>query len=110
MKHCTCQPEHIFTAFKGQVTKAEFIKETLQGFRVRGGRQPYDHVVWKARVFTGWVLDAEKVFFTERSFINESDARHFATQQILSMQQHYESKLSYLKGLKASLGVQEQEK
>ena len=100
---CTCNAEHVYTARGGKVYKSDFIKETLQGYRVKNGIKVYEHVVYKNKLRVGWQIECQQPFYTERSFLNESEAIAHAEQQILCMEIYYEGKLRRITALKAQI-------
>ncbi|TMO02908.1 hypothetical protein [Pseudoalteromonas sp. S558] len=100
---CTCNAKHVYTAIKGKVYKSDFIKETLQGYNVVNGIRKYHHLVWKKKLRVGWLFECQKPFYTECSFLNESEAIEYANKQILCMETYYKAELQKITALKTQI-------
>ena len=93
----------IFTCIKGKIYTGSLINETKKGYRVKGGAVPYDHMVFKDRLMSGWLTDEQKPFYTEYSFMHIIIAREIAISQVLSMENHYKNKLFELNRIKSGI-------
>jgi hypothetical protein len=95
----------IFTCIKGEILTGMLLNITKQGYRVRGGRVPYDHIVFTHKVRTGWLTDEQKPYYTECSFTTMAEAKTFANTQLISMETYYQGKLDAIVEAKNSLGL-----
>lgn len=94
----------IYTCIKGEVITGSLVNETLQGFRVEGGKVSYGHIVFKSKLRTGWITADQKPYFTEKSFSTIYQAAIFANEQLISMETYYLEKLWLIKEAKLKLG------
>lgn len=97
--------KYIYTAIKGKVYTSQFVKETPKGYRVKGGKHPYEHLVYKDVERAGWESEKEKPFYTERSYFSRDAATRYAQMQVISMEEHYQQQLSKIQTLKLRLGI-----
>lgn len=99
----TNENHNIYTCIKGEILIGKLVNETRQGYRVKGGRAEYDHIVFKCKVRSGWATKEQKPFFTECSFTSFADAKGFSAIQLLSMEGFYKDKLLAINVLKQKL-------
>lgn len=93
----------IYTCIKGEIYEGNLVRETLQGYVVRGGTRIAEHIVVKRKLRVGWILDEQKPFYTVCSFVEYSKARLFAKAQILSMENYYNDRLVEIQKIKSNL-------
>lgn len=93
----------IYTCIKGEVITGNLVNETLQGFRVTGGKVHYDHIVFKSKLRTGWLTEEQKPYFTEKSFKDFQQAKEFSFNQLIAMHEFYSTKLLQIKWARKSL-------
>jgi len=103
-----CEPVNrkpeVYTCIQGKIYEGVLINETKCGYRVRGGIRVYEHVVFKNKIRTGWLLDEQKPFYTEASFINYFDAVNFARKQLISMEGYYKERMIEILNAKRLIG------
>ena len=79
----------IYTCFKGVVVASDLVNETPKGYRVKGGKFLYGHVVFKDKQHGGWVFGEQKRYYNERSFLVKTAAEEYANRQLICMELHY---------------------
>ena len=92
-----------YTIAFGAITESEIVNETPKGFRVKNGKFKYEHMVYKLRVYSGWISSENRYFYTEKTVLNYDEALKICNDQIICMEGFYKEKLSKINELKKKL-------
>lgn len=101
---CEClKGKKCYTVVFGKITESEVVNETPKGYRVKNGKFIYEHMVYKLRIYSGWLSDAERYFYTEKTVLNYDEALKICRDQIMCMENYYTEKLNKIQNLKNGL-------
>lgn len=101
MCKCNClKGKKCYTVRAGVVTESEIVNETPKGYRVKNGKFKYEHMVYKLRVYSGWISSEDRYFYTEKTLLNMDEAIKVRDEQIICMENYYKSKLDEIQKLK----------
>ena len=101
---CGCvKGKKCYTVVFGNITESEIVNETNKGYRVKNGKFKYEHIVYKERVYSGWVFSEQRFFYTEKTVLDYDEAVKICNEQIICMQSYYEKKLDEIKRLKSKM-------
>jgi hypothetical protein len=98
---CECvKGKKCYTVVFGKITESEIVNETPKGYRVKNGKNRYEHMVYKIRTYSGWLSADERYFYTEKTVLNHDEALKICNDQIMCMENYYMAKLNKIQALK----------
>lgn len=101
---CEClKGKKCYTVVFGEITESEIVNETPKGYRVKDGKVKYEHMVYKLRVYSGWLTSEDRYFYTEKTVLSREEALKICNDQIICMESYYKEKLNKIKYLKSKL-------